>query len=432
MRSFVLIIGCALATWSTPASAQTSRPERPYRGLFGSGVDDAGDLLTLGLSAGLGYDDNAFEQLGFAGPDVEGVETGLFTQLTGSLNYSRKRSRGDVGATLASDVRYLPDLPNELISAHSASIGTSLQIARRTTVVATQNVGFQPYLTFNLFPVLVEPPVGQSQPADIEQGTGLTDYWTYSTNVGVERQLSRRNALSGSYTFFKQDPTKGNDDLSTQSVRGGLSIGVARGLAVRMGYGFHQVRFGGLDPRDATSHSIDAGVTYDKALSFSRRTTFSFSTGSAAYTDLGQTTFQVIGDARLNHEIGRTWNAVLAYARNVSFVAAFEQPFLSDSLTAGLSGMLHRRVQASLSANGSIGAVGFAEGDTGYATYTGNAGMSIGLTRQLALSASYTYYYYDFGSDVALPLGLVRQQDRQVAQVSLSMSFPLFYRPRRV
>jgi hypothetical protein len=123
---------------------------------------------------------------------------------------------------------------------------------------------------------------------------------------------------------------------------------------------------------------------------------------------------------------------VLAYARDVSFVAAFEQPFLSDSLTAGLSGMLNRRVQASLSANGSIGAVGFAEGDTGYATYTGSAGMSLGLTRQLALTASYTYYYYDFGSDVALPLGLVRQQDRQVAQVSLSMSFPLFYRPRRV
>src|SRR5436309_2042874 len=49
----------ALLALALPAFAQQQqRPERPYRGLFGGGVGNAEQLLTLSVQFGGGYDGN--------------------------------------------------------------------------------------------------------------------------------------------------------------------------------------------------------------------------------------------------------------------------------------------------------------------------------------------------------------------------------------
>ena len=66
---------------------------------------------------------------------------------------------------------------------------------------------------------------------------------------------------------------------------------------------------------DYKGHSIDAGVSYNKALSFSRRTTLGFSTGTAAVNDGIQTHYSLIGNVQLTRELGRImvgWRRLLA------------------------------------------------------------------------------------------------------------------------
>jgi hypothetical protein len=53
---FVLMLATALA--DVPAYAQAPRPERPYRGLFGSNTANLDQQLAASASVGGGYDDN--------------------------------------------------------------------------------------------------------------------------------------------------------------------------------------------------------------------------------------------------------------------------------------------------------------------------------------------------------------------------------------
>ena len=48
----------ALLCASPVAAQQQGRPERPYRGIFGGGVGDAEQLLTVNFGVSGGYDDN--------------------------------------------------------------------------------------------------------------------------------------------------------------------------------------------------------------------------------------------------------------------------------------------------------------------------------------------------------------------------------------
>ena len=53
------VLPLLLAASVAPAAAQGSaRPERPYRGLFGSGTSETGQMLSVGASLGSGWDDD--------------------------------------------------------------------------------------------------------------------------------------------------------------------------------------------------------------------------------------------------------------------------------------------------------------------------------------------------------------------------------------
>ena len=80
-----------------------------------------------------------------------------------------------------------------------------------------------------------------------------------------------------------------------------------------------------------------------RALSFSRRTLLSFSTGIAGAQDrdFDQTTYHLIGSAHLSREFGRTWVAAY-YNRGVRNVEPLGDPLFSDSVMFAVSGVLQR------------------------------------------------------------------------------------------
>jgi len=162
-----------------------------------------------------------------------------------------------------------------------------------------------------------------------------------------------------------------------------------------------------------------------------RRTTLTFSTGTMAIVNEGTSHYYLIGSARLNHEIKRTWGAGLTYNRDVRFIDTFRAPVLSDALSAGLGGLISRRLQCSSSVGMQRGGVGLGEGDNNFISYFGAASLTAGLTRYLAAGIDYTYYRYTFEGGVALPPGYPSQRDRQSVRGYVRLWGPLMSRARR-
>jgi hypothetical protein len=103
----------------------------------------------------------------------------------------------------------------------------------------------------------------------------------------------------------------------------------------------------------------------------------------------------------------------------------------SDSLSAGLGGMINRRLQFQSGVGTSLGKVGFGTGDNAFSNFYASAGLRYGLSHNLGLTLDYGYFWYDYGHDVTLPEGVPTQIGRQSIRAGLSYWTPLFQKSRR-
>ena len=115
---------------------------------------------------------------------------------------------------------------------------------------------------------------------------GLFDAQNYrtTTGVGIDYTLNDRSTAEGYYSLQTSSYASSEFDYISQGAGVRYHRGLTRNASLRLGYGFGGARYpnattSALDRRGV--HNIDAGVDYGRALSISRRTHFSFTTGSA-------------------------------------------------------------------------------------------------------------------------------------------------------
>src|SRR5205085_7469982 len=88
------------------------------------------------------------------------------------------------------------------------------------------------------------------------------------------------------------------------------------------------------------------------------------------------------------------------------------QPFLSNSVSVGLAGLVTNRLDVSVSAGAILGDIGFEGGigasATPYDTYTGSSRVRFGLTNSIALFGEYLATYSRFNHLAAPAPGLNR------------------------
>jgi hypothetical protein len=163
-------------------------------------------------------------------------------------------------------------------------------------------------------------------------------------------------------------------------------------------------------------------------LSISRGTRVSFSTGSTAIkTERGVTyRTQMTGNFRLSHQIGRTWTAFAGYNRSLRFVETLIQPVSSNSVSAGLNGLISRRVQFQSAVRSSLGSVGEFGRNNDYDSYQASAALGVAINTQMNFGLSYSYYSYTFGESVILPIGVPSNVDRQSVRATLTLWAPVF------
>jgi hypothetical protein len=329
---------------------------------------------------------------------------------------------------------YYPQYGDHKFLPRDIAHGAFYFVPRRSTRVTISET-FKNLPEFSLSD-LHEADLGEIIPANQNLQLTVDRYTRYGTAVDISQILSNRSRADVSVSYARgMLPTHAWTILL---FTGTLSHRISQGLSVYGGY-----EYGGqrderlivnniaLPTRGRETHPrINGGVDFTRALSFSRRTTLSFSTGTAGTHDRSENTtiYHVVGVARLNREIGRTWNAGVTVGRNVRYIEVLSEPLFEDSLGILVNGSFGRRFEVKSALSASSGHLG-GNGGNGFTTYLGSVQLSVALTRNLALGGD--YIYAQLSSMVGLPIDAALQLSQQSARVYLKVWTPLVSRPKR-
>jgi hypothetical protein len=409
---------------SVPAYAQF-RPERPYRGIFASGTDNASQTLTAQGTLSGGYDDNILADA-FRGTDVRNQQSGGMGQLSGGLSYGLGGGRASFNAGAGGSVSYYPSLQNNYYKAYSANAGGRVTLLRRPELSANASVSYRPYTFLLSEAEAIEPGLSGAVAPELDFVPVESQYVNYQGGLNLGQRLSQRTRLSFGYSYSLADHI--DRTFWRQGGQSSLSVQVSRGLAVRLGYGYSEGHYN--DGRVYRSHRPDVGLDFLRALSLTRRTSLSFSVGTDATATADRTRIRATGSARVLHELGRSWALSGAYTRGTYYTESLSAPVFGDSAVVSLNGLISRRLNFSAVGSTSLGSVG-AGSRRNYDIYRGALNLSTALTRFMNVGVSYSYFNYSFEEGVVLDPGLPRDINRQSIRAHVSLWAPIVNRSRR-
>jgi hypothetical protein len=422
-------VGVALLLTAVPAAAQAPRAERPYRGLFGSGTGDAGQLLTASGSVGGGYDDNVLADMLNRSSAISrgGSRGGTVTSVSGALAYSFDTESMALGLSVGSGARYYPGTSTDFISGTQGRMSLGYQPRAGTSLSLNVSAAQQPYQFSSLFPVVLEPALGDAPIPDLDLPTTAETYLQYSGTAGFSQRLSRRASFNANYAQHRANRGADLGEFVNQTAGGGLTYNLGKGLDVQAGYAYGEARYADRQTRE--HHAINAGINYNRSLSISRRTTLSFATGSSAVRSNDRLRYNLVGNAALQHEIGRSWSAWVGYSRRVLLNEVWPDPIVADGVTAGFGGLISRRMQFSSVARGALGR-GLEKDVPGFNSVQASASLGYALNRFMSLGVTYSYYQQRFDEGATLSAGIPASAERHSARATVSLWAPLFQRTR--
>lgn len=413
----------------TPRQVQTN-PMAPPPGQDGFG---------LTLSVAEGYDRNNLD--GSVADDSSNStpiyrQTGFYTTGSVGTDYARGWTAGralfSIGANAKASAFSSSD---RVVLRASQASNLSIPLGTRTTFSAAQTLAFAPYYNFGLFPG-IDPEaafggaLGESDPT-LDFAVQPVRTYRYGVIAGLSHTLSKRSSISFSYDRNYTDFRGARPNHSYDHANAGFSRRFTRDLGVHIGYGYGTGRT--FDGNELRTNNINAGIDYSKALSFSRRTTFTFSTGSSILAGQQTTSgtrldrrYNITGNARLNHEIGRSWAARLSYQRGWQFIDVFSAPFFSDSITVGLGGLIGARARLATSLSYASGQVGLSNVGGGNGSYRAATTFRFKTTQRSSLYAQYLYYQYAFSSLAGLSSDFPSSLERHGARAGFTLYLPIF------
>jgi hypothetical protein len=382
------------------------------------------------------YDDTALEAF-VPTPTSPFLQSGFYTGVSADLSYAWQGQRVQIGANGGTAIRHYQGQGLVPVG-FGGGFGLSAEFARRTRLFVNQSIAYSPAYMYGVFPEL-----GLTAGQVVGQGDPLSEsqVYIYDTTANITRGISRRGSVEFlsniRYSDFDES-TNIYTDLLSWSVGGRYRQGITRYTQLRLGYIYRKGSYGFVGAaRPTVLHDIDVGVDYNRALSLTRRTTFDFGVGSTIVNypvgeSSNQLQFRVAGAAGLNHQMGRTWQARLAYNHGIGFAEAFAQPIFSDAVTASLTGFFSRRVDFTANTGYSMGDVGVGTGEnvppSEFKAFNALVRVRVALGRPWALYGEYQYFNQDLGEVLIVPDGVPRDLGRNTVSAGLTFWIPVWRR----
>lgn len=417
----------AMVIVAAPVWAQVERQPRAYRGLFGPAVRQSSDrsqAVDLYTQLDFGHDENIRPGRGAPETDPRYRLSGNYLGSSLRVSYDRRSPRFDV-ATYGSGQfrRYQTASP---FNTHDLRTGAGIRadLSRYTSLTVDQVATWAPYFQLDLLPGLFAPALAEGPEVGIDFAIAATETLRLNSRVALSQRIGRRATfqVSGAYTSVQYDDLQRTDTTTTS---GGAMYrqDLTRYAALRLGYRHVVSEYEG-GPR-LEREDLQVGLDYRRALSFSRRTTFGFSSGSTYLRNtMGTGRFRLLGNASLQHDIGRSWSAVLNYARNIAFIEGYGEPVSYDSLRGQLSGYLDRRSLFSSSLGYSNGAQARVS-TRRYRVLIGDLMYQFAMTSTIAAYAQYVQYHYDYNEGFLPGSMLGSRLNRQSVRAGLSFWLPI-------
>jgi hypothetical protein len=429
-----------LALHAAPGTV-LAQSQRPYEGLFAGRASAFGTSkhdLDVSVSVAEAYDDNQQTEspgLTPGGPMV----TGFYSMLLADAVYNWQGKRVQFGATGGAAVRYYNE-SDSLETGYTSGIGFTAEVMKRTTISLNQTIAYSPSHLYGLFPSVTTAAPGDAIPVAPDYAIQEPPSYVYGTTLSMSRGLTRRGTLSGSVDYQATDFTEetlNRRDIS--SYRAGVQFlqGFSRRASLRFGYQYRTGDFGYAvaDSGKTTEHSFNVGVGYVRALSPTRRMTFSFGLGPSA-TDApslalagvdSERHYGVRGDLAFAYKFNRTWETRASYEQGLQYVPEFARAVNSRGVSATLHGLFSRTMDFSAGVGYSTGAPVALQNTSTFDTYTANARVRQAITTKMAVYVEYLYYFYDFAAAV-LPAGIPSSMERNGVRVGLTLWMPVLGR----
>lgn len=379
--------------------------------------------VQLTLSAFGAYDGDLADTWALSQKDASGAFTGI------DMGFSHRRSsrRVTFGWSGGSSLRHYPQPERFTSASHRAGAGLGVQLGRRGRLGLAGSATRTPYHLLALFPTL-NPPMspGEVAPASDDFRVSTQMLVAYEATARLSYMLGRHSSVEAFSGFRHANPQETSQGyLTTRNFGGRFSRQLTRDAAFRLGYTLGTGDYARAVGRLTTTHDVDLGIDYRRALSRSGRTTMSFTSGAAIVDHRDERAYRLTGAITLSHAIGRTWVARVAYDRGLRLVEGLSEPSFGDAVSADLGGNLGRRTDVRLAVNYAGGDLGLGPGAQAHGTYAADLMVRRVLTRSLGTYARYTYYRFRLGDGTALPSGLAADVERHGAQAGLRWSVPL-------
>ena len=438
-----IAVTCLFAS-GTAAWGQTPGSDRPYRALFGRGSSgNGGQSLDLSTTVIQAYDDNLLAEVGTVGPGAATL-SGYYTMLQSAGAFAWATPRVQLGITGASAFRYYGQVGEFQSVSHSAGVGLSATLPKRTGLALNQSAAYSPSYLSGLFPSLNEPRLGDALPSSPNYNIDDVTSYAYATTAALTHGLTRRGSVRAvvDYTFtdFSGQSTARTDG-SSYGATAGVSRDLGRHSGVSLDYRFRTGDFGFAGEGKSTEHGVNFGLRHTRVLSATRTAQFEFGIGGSGSTVpprlisatpsasamVPERLYRVTGNGAIAYQFSRTGEVRASFRRAVEYIVQLGQPVLIDGLSASLAGSPTRRLQLTIGAGYSSGASAL-QATAKFDTYTATVRSHVSITSMLAGYAEYLYYFYDFGADPLLAPNVPRRLERNGVRVGLTLSTPLLRR----
>jgi hypothetical protein len=404
-----------------PAGAAAQAPRNPFAELFGRAPQRTGREFTavqfrMDTGAQWGQTVEAVSL------PVETVPDGLAGAADASLIGDFVRDR--IQARGLAHYRYQAFRQDPVFGAPAFDGGGDVNV-ELTTRLSLQGGGQYARSPYYSMVWLASAPPGPIAPP-VRAPILLMENETLEGSAGITSNYTRRSSLSltGFVRETRFDALPQND-FRARGARALWKHQMSRDLALRAGYGREELRQRpqGVETR-LVNELIDLGVEYARGLSLARRTTLSFGTETSMIQEAaGFRHFRVNGHFLLERQFKRSWLTQLSAHRATEFLPGFTAPVFTERAQASLNGYLAKRLLLNVNAAGGQGEVGFND-PRKFVSYTGDARLTLALTRRVGLFTQYFYSHYQSPADPE-NLFVVPRLARQSVSVGVQTWFSL-------
>jgi hypothetical protein len=381
-----------------PAS-DAAQPRRRTNAVFQGAETARHDTLALNSSLNAGYDDAVRGGAG-QGDTFESSPGGWFTGLDLDLTYAPlARGRASFDFHGASSTRYYTAQSQLAAASQSVGAGTQVRLSRTTTFQARGGAAYTPYFDFTTLPEMEQPDPVQV-PVRVRDNTLATRrVLTYDGGADVTHAPSDRTSMTLRYAARRTELLDEARNSFDTTISGAFSRRLGRRLSTHVTYSHRDGENLVEDVQEPIRvDDLEVGLDRQWARSPTRRTMVSFLVGPSVIRQHNERFVRAFGGASLAHGFARSWNVRALYRRGITFVEGNAQPFLSQTATVGLSGLLTRHLDTTLSAGAVLGDIGFEGTPTAYDTFSGTAQARYAINRSFAMYGEYVYNYSKYSS----------------------------------